>query len=130
MLLISFNCRVNACLKYGWCTTNRKEDEVSTENELKYPDSGWKIFTNGFSLTNSCFSFGMSQIVLYFVTRTAKDCQPVGDLKSMNMSAENLFRCDHVQSIESVRAGDSLYIRSKCLPEMRKDSLLGWLFRA
>ena len=94
---------------------------MSIENELKYPDNGWTLFTNGFSQTNSCFNFGMSQIVSYFVTRTVRDSMPAGDFKSVNRSAENLFRCGHVQNIESVVVGDSLYIRSKCLPEMRKD---------
>ena len=70
-------------------------------NELKYPYSGWTLFTNSFSQTNSCLNFGMGQIVSYFITRTVKDSMPAGDFKSVNRSAENLFRCAHVQNIES-----------------------------
>ena len=39
----------------------------------------------------------------------------------MNKSAENLFRCGHVQNIQSVTEGGICFIKSKCLPEMRKD---------
>ena len=63
----------------------------------------------------------MSNIVAYFVTRTVKDLLPAGDFKSVNKSAENLFRCGHVQNIESTAVDNILYFKSNCLPEMRKD---------
>ena len=63
----------------------------------------------------------MSHVVSYFVTRTVQDFQPAGDFKSVNKSAENLFRCGHVQNVQFVTAGDICFIKSKCLPEMRKD---------
>ena len=63
----------------------------------------------------------MSHIVAYFVNRTVKDSLPAADFKSVNNSAENLFRCGHIQSIEVVAVDDILYVKSKCLPEMRKD---------
>ena len=50
-----------------------------------------------------------------------KDSLPAGDFKSVNRSTENLFRCGHVQKIEYVLEGDILYVRSNCLPKMRKD---------
>ena len=37
--------------------------------------------------------------VTYFVSRTASDRLPAKDLMSVNKSAENLFRCGHVQDI-------------------------------
>ena len=43
----------------------------------------------------------MSNIVTYFVTRTVKDLLQAADFKFVNKSAENLFRCGHVQNIES-----------------------------
>ena len=41
--------------------------------------------------------------------------------KSVSKSAENLFRCGHVQAIEVATVDASLYIKSNCLPETRKD---------
>ena len=61
----------------------------------------------------------MSHIISYFVTRRVKDSLPAGDFKSVNTSAENLFRCGHVQSIQLVAVNDILCVKSKCLPEMR-----------
>ena len=63
----------------------------------------------------------MSHIVVYFVTRMVKDFLPAGDFKSVNKSAENLFRCGHVQNIQSVSVNNILYIKSTCLPEMQED---------
>ena len=68
-----------------------------------------------------CPNFNMSHTVAYFVTRTVKDFLPAGDFKSVNKSAENLFRCGHVQNIQSVSVNNILYIKSTCLPEMQKD---------
>ena len=63
----------------------------------------------------------MSNIVGYFVTRSVKDYLPAGDFKSINKSAENLFRCGHVQAIHTTVSYNMLFVKSKCLPEMRKD---------
>ena len=110
---------MNACIKYGWC--KKKEDQLPAGSEPKYPESGWCSFTSTYRQEDSCPDFSMSQIVAYFVTRTVKDSLPAGDFKSVNRSAENLFRCGHIQRIECVPEGDILYVRSNCLPEMRKD---------
>ena len=56
------------------------------------------------------------------MTRTADDGLPVGDFKSVNESALNLYQRGHVQEIQVCQEADSdLYIRAKCLPEIRKD---------
>ena len=39
----------------------------------------------------------------------------------MNLSAENLFRCGHIQGILVCAAEDNLFLKANCLPEMRKD---------
>ena len=65
--------------------------------------------------------FTMSNIMTYFVTCCLKDSLPARDFKSISKSAENMFRCGHVQDIEVVTDNDSVYIKSNCLPEMRKD---------
>ena len=42
-------------------------------------------------------------------------------MKSINKSAENLFICGHVQNIQFLEVDKFIYIKAKCLPEMRKD---------
>ena len=51
------------------------------------------------------------------------DGLPSGDLKSIYSSAENLFRCRHIQGIEIhvCLNASPIYIRASCLPEMQKD---------
>ena len=65
--------------------------------------------------------FNMGHTVTYFVSRTVSDGLPATDLKSVNKSAENLFRCGHVQDIIVCTANMSIFVRAKCIPEMRKD---------
>ena len=45
--------------------------------------------------------FSNSQIITYFVTRTSTDSLPANDLKAINKSAQSLFKCGHVQDIQS-----------------------------
>ena len=59
----------------------------------------------------------------YFVTRCLKDTLPAGDFESVSKSADNLFRCGHVQAIKVATVDGSLYIKPNCLPEMRKDQV-------
>ena len=63
----------------------------------------------------------MSNIMSYFVTRCFEDALPAGDFKSVSKSANNLFRCGHIQAIEVATVDARAYIKSNCLPEMRKD---------
>lgn len=117
--------RVNACIKYGWNKTENSVKEVvttTTSIEPKYPENGWNSLTDLAALGRSLSAdFNMSHIVAYFVTRTVKDSLPAGDFKSINKSAENLFRCGHVQNIQLASVTGILYIKSNCLPEMRRD---------
>ena len=72
--------------------------------------------------TDQVFSFTNAQMISYFVTRTADDGLPMGDFKSVNNSASNLFRCGHLQQIQvAYDTADTLIVRAKCLPEMKKD---------
>ena len=44
----------------------------------------------------------------------------MGDFKSVNNSAANLFRCGHVQQIQVAHEkSDTLFVRADCLPEMK-----------
>ncbi len=72
-----------------------------------YPDSGWiPIFSLDMDDHESSTDpqFTMSTIISYFVTRCLRDSLPAGDFKSISKSAENLFRCGHVQDIEVATA--------------------------
>ena len=67
------------------------------------------------------FEFNMSHIVAYLATCLASDSKAATDLKSINKSAEGLYKCGHIQSIQVSTDSQFIYIKSKCLPEMRKD---------
>ena len=66
--------------------------------------------------------FSNSQIITYFVTRTSIDGLPANDLKAINNSAQNLFKCDHVQDIK-IANGKYLYIQTNYIPEMKKNRI-------
>ena len=51
------------------------------------------------------------------------DGLPAGDFKGINKSAEYLFCCGHIQSIQYCIYMKIMYIKSNCLPEMRKDRI-------
>ena len=63
----------------------------------------------------------MGILLLTFVTRSVADNLPAGDFKSINHSAENLFRCGHVQGMQVCSSTTFIYIKAICLPEMKKD---------
>jgi len=68
-------------------------------------------------------AFNNAQILAYFVTRTVSDRLQCGDFKSVSQSAVDLFRCGHVQQVEASSGRQSLWIRAKCLPQMKKDRI-------
>ena len=73
-----------------------------------YPENGWIPLVLPFHKSST--EFTMSNIVSYFVTRCLKNALPAGDFKSVSKSAENLFRCGHVQAIE-VATVDASFIK-------------------
>ena len=107
---LPFFIRVNACLEYGW--KKFVSDELKLPGEAvkpaSYPENGWIPLVSAFS-QESCTEFTMSNIMSYFVTRCLKDALPAGDFKSVSKSAENLFRCGHVQAIEVATVDASVY---------------------
>ena len=76
---------------------------------------------NAYSKPEDVPSFNHGHMISYFVSRTAADDLPSGDIKSINTSAKHLYDCGHVQSIEVGFTNDSMYVRATCIPEMRKD---------
>ena len=73
----------------------------------------------------SNFHFNIGHIVAYFVTRSVSDNKAATDLKSINKSAEGLYNCGHVQTIQVKHSieDECVYIQAKCLPKMRKDKV-------
>lgn len=67
----------------------------SHQTAAAFPDDGWKDITKA----AVSLDFGMSQILAYFVTRSVTDGKLASDVKSIGKSAENLFRCGHIQNI-------------------------------
>ena len=65
--------------------------------------------------------FCMSHIVAYFMTHLMSHSKVANDFKSINKSAEGLYKCGHVQSIQVSPDSQFIYIKSKCLPETRKE---------
>ena len=60
-------------------------------------------------------------MISYFVSCTATDGLPAGDIKSINKAAKNLYDCGHIQNIEIGYTNTTTFIRAICYPEMRKD---------
>ena len=117
------NYRVKAYIRNGWANNIIDPHSFTTNNNATtddlQPTDGWKSIRSASEVPN----FSTSNIITYFVTRTAADGLAVGDFKSANKAAENLFLCGHVQDIEISTKPDILWVRAKCLPEMRKDKL-------
>ena len=81
----------------------------------------WVNIKKAYSKPEDVPSFNHGHMISYFVSRTAADGLPSGDIKSINTAAKHLYDCGHVQSIEVGSANDSMYIRATCIPEMQKD---------
>ena len=65
-------------------------------------------------------SFTNANIINYFLVCTAVDGMPSSDVKAINSSALNMFRCGYVQD-KMIGYDKHIYIQAKCLPEMWKD---------
>ena len=121
---------MNACIKHGFdkkvCNPygghpSGTFPSSSTDVELVYPEEGWLPITEAFSTAAEVPQFNTGHIVAYFVTRTVTDSLPAADFKSVNKSAEGLFRCGHVQAIQVCSTDKCLFVKAKCIPEMRND---------
>ena len=62
-------------------------------------------------------------VIYYFVTRITDDGRTASDFKSINKSAENLFRCGHVQALAVTNKNEYWWVKGECRPEMKKDKM-------
>ena len=83
-------------------------------------NGSWSSLKDADEDTLQLLSFTNAQIINYFVVRTAVDGTSASDMKAINSSALNLFKCGHVQNIQ-ICIDEYPYVTSKCVPEMRKD---------
>ena len=103
--------------------------------DMQWPaadDNVWKplkeVFppcSAGCTTSKSQFSFTNAEIINCFVVRTAINGLPVSDMKGMNDSAMNLYRCGHIQQILVCYSMNQkeLHIKANCIPEMSKDRI-------
>ena len=106
---------MNAYIKYGWDknvlnpyggaqsplpnssgSAEPLSQSVAGNVSSLIPEDGFKNVTQAYSSPADMPQFNIGHIVTYFVTRTVCDGLPAEDLKSVNKSAEILFRCGHV----------------------------------
>ena len=122
-------CRVNSYIANGWASQNLIDpdgDSVpavpsNTPSTALCFTGNWTNLKQTFSEPADVPSFNHGHMISYFVSRTAADGLPSGDIKSINKSAKHLFDCGHVQNIEFGRNDMSIYLQATCLPEMLKD---------
>lgn len=79
------------------------------------------MITQAFGPSDILPKFNIGNIVAYFYYRTVSDDLPAADFKSISKSAENLFRCGHVQDIQVCCINEFIYFKARCAPEMKKD---------
>ena len=85
--------------------------------KMVVPSGSWQDIKTVHKPPSEVPPFTNAQIVSYFVTRTVSDGLASSDFKSLNQSALNLFRCEHVQSVEVSSDEAKLSIRANWLPE-------------
>ena len=100
-------------------TSQACKSTTNSSEKLDFPENGWEDICK--VTPSTLFDFSNSQIIAYFVTRSVTDGKIAVDVKSINKSAENLFICCHAQNIQFLEVDKFIYIKAKCLPEMRKD---------
>ena len=126
---------MNAYIKNGWAGAITDPDGIVKATTSKTSTSCvsdipgteahvWKPLKECVAHKDShpLVTFSNSQIITYFVTRTAVDGLPANDLKAINTSAQHLFKCGHVQDIKFMITGH-LAFQAKCIPAMRKDRI-------
>ena len=124
--------RVQAFIANGWANevvdpdNNIQLGSVRAEplSTLNVPqDLNWEKLQEAFTRDDhEMISFTNANIINYFLVRTAVDGMPSSDVKAINSSAVNMFRCGHVQDI-MIGYDRHIYIQAMCLPEMRKDRI-------
>ena len=123
---------MNAYIKYGWdenvlnpydgpqspspsSSGSVEPPSLSVAGNVSshIPEDGFENVTKAYSSPADVPQFNIGHIVTYFVNRTVCDGLPTADLKSVNKSAENLFRCGHVQEIKICSTNKFFFLRAR-----------------
>ena len=110
----------NPDVPLGDCSTNESGKFDST---VSSPTEGWKTIQSAFQSSDDVPRFSLSNVINYFVVRTASDGKAANDFKSINKSAENLFHCGHVQALLITCKDEYWWVKADCRPEMKKDKM-------
>ena len=110
----------NPDVSSGDCYSNKL---VQLDSTVSPPTEGWKTIQSAFQSSDDVPRFSLSNVINYFVIRTASDGKAADDFKSINKSAENLFHCGHVQALLVTSTGEYWWVKADCRPEMKKDKL-------
>ena len=104
---ISF--RVKAYIENGWADrvvnpdlsegSSSSRESGQFDSTILPPTQGWESIESAYQSMDDVPKFSLSNVISYFVMRTASDGKAANDFKSINQSAENLFRCGHVQGL-------------------------------
>lgn len=123
------SCRVQSYIKNGWAGNIINPDAYSTlsssvpinDNKEAAFTGQWKSIQTAFQQSDQVPTFTYGHMITYFVNRSVADGLPAADFKSINSAANNLFEGGHIQNLEVGESEECLFVRSNCLPEMRKD---------
>ena len=126
--------RIKAYIENGWAdkvvnpdlsegSSSSSKESGQFDSTILPPTQGWKSIESAYQLLEDVPKFSLSNVINYFVMRTAKDGKAANDFKSINKSAENLFRCGHVQGLSVVCEDEYWWIKADCRPEMKKDKM-------
>jgi len=109
-------CSVNVSIEYG--SSNElvdpdKLDFSDIQSDIKrealtVPTIGLVDICSAYQSPSEVPEFNYSHIITYFATRTVSDGLPASDFKSSNASADNLFKCGHIQNIQVSSTSESL----------------------
>ena len=72
---------------------------ISVSTDLSFTGA-WTNIKQAYSKPAQVPSFNHGHMISYFVSRTATDGLPAGDIKSINKAAKHLYDCGHVQNVE------------------------------
>ena len=112
----------NPDIPLGDCSTSTNK-LVKFDSTVSPPTEGWKTIQSAFQSSDDVPKFSLSNVINYFVVRTASDGKAANDFKSINKSAENLFHCGHVQALLVTSKDEYWWVKADCRPEMKKDKM-------
>ena len=87
------------------------------------PSQDWIDIRRAYTTAAEVPKFTNGQMVTYFVCRTVSDGLPAGDFKAINSKAKGLYDCGHIQNIEVSLTAERVWVRSDCIPEMKKNNI-------